>query len=69
MWALRNRRDGNEYTKFLHHDLRIFFEDVRFISPTNLRVRNFENQNRICRIGPVAWPPRYPDLIPLDIFV
>ena len=76
---------GNTYEVFLRNELRVLLEDIALImnqmnfqhdgAPSHYtrHVRDYLNEsfpNRwLGRGGPVAWPPRSPNLTPLDYYL
>lgn len=83
-FELPNRLTQEVMLNFLRNDLPLLLEDVPLLTRRNmyfqldgapahyaLTVREYLNENYrrwIGRGGPVAWPPRSPDLTPLDYY-
>lgn len=84
-FVLPNRLDQHAYLDFLQNTLPLLLEDVPLETRRRMQlqldgapahfariVRDYLNENYprwIGRGGPIAWPPRSPDLTPLDFYL
>uniref|UniRef100_A0A2H1WMQ9 SFRICE_037792 n=1 Tax=Spodoptera frugiperda TaxID=7108 RepID=A0A2H1WMQ9_SPOFR len=62
---LPQRLDGARYLKLINHD----GAPLHVVRSVRERLSVMLEDRWIGRLGPQAWPPRSPDLTPLDFFV
>lgn len=83
-YVLPNRLDQHVFLEFLENTLPLLMEEVPLLRRRRMQlqldgapahfariIRDYLNENYprwIGRGGPVAWPPRSPDLTPLDFY-
>ena len=80
-FVFENNLNGNTYEAFLRNELPGLLEDIPLMIRSQMyfqhdgaqHVRNFLNESFpncwLGRGGAVAWPPRSPDLTPLDYYL
>jgi hypothetical protein len=69
-WALEQRLTADTYMNFVTNEFPLLMEDVTLETRRGSQVTahlylRYENR-WIGRSGPVPWPPKSPDLTPLD---